>query len=267
MAKLANGGMHDDAKFGIRTPVVGGQKRRRPSGRPFRFGPGVSSPLPSTGKPVLADTSGVGNSDLVGHPSRPSLASHSRPCSLPRGRRDFRPRACNRPGRARNTDRDGRPCAAPKRALPVRKLTEQHHLKARFLTFVSPLGVPRVRVKDSSVPRADVQFEKRIPVPTLVPEIASNSCDDLEICSRLGDVLGDRLRGLTIWGLPIQYGSRRIFSISISISVPSGSNEQNGHIGRGRPERSSTKRSIFTDGQRHAWNSGAWIYPGHAACA
>ena len=131
----------------FRTPVVGGQKRRRPSGRPFRFGPGVSSPLPSTGKPVLADTSGVGNSDLVGHPSRPSLASHSRPCSLPRGRRDFRPRACNRPGRARNTDRDGRPCAAPKRALPVRKLTEQHHLKARFLTFVSPLGVPRVRVQ------------------------------------------------------------------------------------------------------------------------
>jgi hypothetical protein len=100
----------------------------------------ASRPLPSTGKPVLADTSGVGNSDLVGHPSHPSLASHSRPCSLPRGRRDFRPRECKRQGRAHNTDRDGRrPCAAPKRALPARKQREQHHLKARFLTFVSPL--------------------------------------------------------------------------------------------------------------------------------
>jgi hypothetical protein len=105
--------------------------------------------LPSTGKSVLAEPGGVGNSDLVGHPSRPSLASHSRPCGLPRGRRDFRPRECKRLGRAHNTDRDRRPCAAPKRALPARKQREQHHLKARFLTFVSPL-VPRIRVKGSS---------------------------------------------------------------------------------------------------------------------
>jgi len=112
---------------------------------------GVVAFGPTTGKPVLAATSGVGNSDLVGHPSRPSLASHSRPYSLARECRDFRPRACNRLGRAHKTDRrDGRGCAVPKRALPVRKLREQRHLKARFLTFVCPSGVPRVRVQDWS---------------------------------------------------------------------------------------------------------------------
>lgn len=66
----------------------------------LRFRANVSSLVPSTGKkPVLADTSGVGNSDLDGHPSRPSLASD--------------------------------------------------------------------------------QFEKRIPVSTLVPGTAANGCDDL----------------------------------------------------------------------------------------
>jgi ABC-type nickel/cobalt efflux system permease component RcnA len=82
------------------------------------------------------------------------------------------------------------------------------------------------------VPRANVQFENRILVPTLIPEIASNGCDDLRKSARaLVMSWAIAYTGFTIWGL--QHGRRRIFSISIS--VPSGSNEQNGHFGADCP--------------------------------
>ena len=82
------------------------------------------------------------------------------------------------------------------------------------------------------MPRANVQFENRILVPTLIPEIASNGCDDLRKSARaLVMSWAIAYTGFTIWGL--QHGRRRIFSISIS--VPSGSNEQNGHFGADCP--------------------------------
>jgi hypothetical protein len=120
-------------------------------------------------KPIRADTIGAGSSGQAGHPNHPWLANRSRPCSPPPGNRDFPLHACSSHSRVPRTGRDGRSCARRKREQSGQKRGQQHHLEMQFLTFVSPLGVPRARCPIRNANSGSDLGSRK----------ASNGCDDL----------------------------------------------------------------------------------------